>query len=931
MCLGRPKGPTFRLISTILVFSFMTSFVMPKDALAARSRAGGGDVPEFSFSDFATTAGMSLGMFIAGQAIGGALSSGFGDLWSAAKSGLGFGEQASSLSSIMETAMNSPATGAWVGTSSIMESLPSVYEGGAEGIAAFMDTIEQAPAMAENYGSTAEFLTEVVDSASTVTNIISPATSNSSNLFSGVGTFSKMANAFTSPFSSVDKFGLTMIKGYNTFMATSQVARAIGAMGAYAEWNPRRTFVLSAISTGLVAGFLNPDIALAKQSMDSAVTSSILNPPIDTGSLLNMTKGAFVGGLQQGASSLVVVAIDGSKLSQGKSPGAIAQLSGLIAGTAAGNFARELVNPSAQLLRAYKIEDQGNQGKSYAEITQVRDGYKMTEPYLTPSSSREEAMDFIRGQENDFGSSNIKAIPDNGILRVYNIDPGITASGLAKATFINTLDMWPVFAGKGMGYLAANMLGNGLTDEEKNKRPLATLARGLTETAFTSIFSGAASTWGLRPSLYIGRDADVINEQINYSNSIATAAKLKRMEDYKTELDDRIEPLKEQLRNNQIDQDKYDIQVISQANELARKYGFIDSNENLPLSVSKGGISRENFVRNQAIKESGIALETLMKNDSAPHLSDQLEVAQVSKFDLFTGKVKDGLLLGLFESGVKMGVQSAFQSKARLNQQSPSYDYMEALMVSGLTNIGMGIVRGVAWNLGWEPNSANSYWYQGKELVKTRPELTRAQGNDLLASKEQEYYNADYAAKLNLYEDYLQISGAGEAPAQVGGKEVWQSKVRFTESSAPSLAAAIGMSIKQATLESFVGGFSFGIPLTRPDNVSSLQFLQYTNVLKSKASQVGNVNTGGFTRALADFAVDANLSATANSLLETTAQVKSLRDFVGIAPERLVQTNAPGIPYTLQYSQKTPGLANYDSKWYIQYPDPLASIKSRKK
>jgi len=786
------------------------------------------------------------------------------------------------------------------GASSFGEIAPVIYEGGSAGI------------------GVAASLADTADSISLATDIVSQATNSSSDLVSGAGTFSKMANAFTSPFSSVDKFGLTMIKGYNTFMATSQVARAVGAMGAYSDWNPRRTFVLSAIATGLTAGFLNPDIALAKQSMDSAVTASILNPPIDTATLLNMSKGAFVGGLQQGVSSLVVVAIDGSKIAQGKSPGALAQLSGLVAGVAAGNFARELVSPSAQLLRAYKIEDQGNQAKSYAEITQVRDGYAMTKP----SSSREE---FISGQGDEFGASDIKVISDKGILRIYNIDPGITASGLARATFINTLDMWPVFAGKGVGYLASDMLGNGLTDEEKNKRPMATLARGLAETAFTSIFSGVASTWGLRPSLYIGRDMDIMDQQIIYSNSIATAANLKIREDYKTELDDKIEPLKEQLRNKQIDQKSYDIQVASQANDLARKYG-VDKELRLVSDVEG---SAENFVRNQAIKEFGPALERKMI--SVPSLSGKLDAAGVSKLDLFTGKVTDGLLLGLFESGVKMGVQAAFQSKARLNQQSPSYDYMEALMVSGLTNIGMGIVRGVAWNLGWEPNSAGS-WHQGKELVKARPEIPEIKGDDILAMKEREFYNVKYAADLDLYKDYLERSGAAETRVlNKEGKPVWQAKVRFNESSGPSLAAAIGMGIKQATLESFVGGFSFGMPLTRPDSVSSLQFLQYTNVLKSKANQVSNFNTGGFTRAIADFAVDANLSATSNSLLEAMTQVQPLRDFVGMAPERLVQTNAPGIPYTLQYSQKIPGLANYDSKWYLKYPDPLASIKSRSK
>ncbi len=985
MYLGKPKGPVFRIISAILVFSFMTSFVLPKEALASRSRAGGGEIPEFSFSDFASTAGMSLGMFIAGQAVGGLLSAGAGDLWLGVKSSLGFGEQASSASWIMNAAANSAATGAVVpGELADLGSSIANNMGSAENI------FTTFPAEGLNLGRL-DYFGDVAFTALDGSTLAAPeiaAVNITQKTAENVGTLSKMGNAFMNPFRGIDKFGITMIKGYNTFVATSQVARAVGTMGAYYEWNPRTTYVLSAVSVGLTSGLLNPDLALAKQGIDPNAATSILSPQIDTTSFLNLAKGAFVGGLQQGASSLAIVAIDGSKIAKGKSPGAVAQLSGLIAGTMAGNFARELVNPSPELLKIFEkidepqktpgpIQDQEKQVLNalrepvYGEITQAGGNNKFGAYY-----TKDGVNNFIdsNSQENGSGAENIKAITEKGITRIYNIDPGINASGLFNATVIKTLDMWPVFAGKGMGYLAADMLGNGLTDEEKNKRPLATLARGLTETVFTSIFSGAASAWDLRASRYIGRDVDIVNQRLAYVDSVVKAGWQKRMENYKSELDDNIVQLKEKLHTGQIDQITYDNQVKDKANELARIYGFIKGDKELPLFTS--GVIRsneskdiaqdmkskvdgrlelsdkdyensaealkknikeintsENFVRNQAINFSGKFLEANMKYDGAD-LAGKLDIARVDKFDLFVGKVKDGSLLGLFESGIKSGVQAAFQSKARLNQQSESYNYMNALMVSSLTNVGMGIVRGVAWNLGWEPNSADSYWYQGKELVKVRPEAPKEESfsNDLLGAKDREFAYAKYDGEMKLYKDFLERSGVREEPARNTKDELtggWQAKVGFEKSSAPSLGAAIGMSIKQATLESFVGGFSFGMPLTRPDSVSSLQFLQYTNVLKSKASQVNNINTGGFTRALADFAVDANLSATANSLLGTMAQVKPLRDFVGIAPERLVQTNAPGIPYTLQYSQKTPGLANYDSKWYLKYPDPLASIKSR--
>lgn len=235
------KGLTFRIISASLIFFLLLSFVLPNDALASRSRAGGGDVPEFSFSDFAVTAGIGVGTAVVGAAFGSAL----GSAWDGIKGGL--------------------------------------------------------------------------DAATIASN---------------------MGGVVAGSFNSLPSFTTTMISGYNTFMAGTQVARAVSAVGAYQEWNPATTFIVSSIATGVTAGTLNPAYALG------GVTSSI-----GTSTIL---EGAFIGGLGGLASSEVQVLIDRDRISEGRNPGAGAQIAGFTAGFVVTTFGRNLFNSKNYLPDANK-------------------------------------------------------------------------------------------------------------------------------------------------------------------------------------------------------------------------------------------------------------------------------------------------------------------------------------------------------------------------------------------------------------------------------------------------------------------------------------------------------------------------------------------------------------------------------------------------
>lgn len=164
-------------------------------------------------------------------------------------------------------------------------------------------------------------------------------TQQSSNILTAMG--NSLSYSFTTT---------GLITNMSTFMAVSQVGRAVGAMGSYYGWKPSTTFLASSFASGLVGGFMNPTVALGP-SISENISSSIipgvhytLNPANYT--LGNMLNGAFVGGVTGLASGAVIVAIDGNKINKGKQPGVGAQIAGMVTGVAVGNLTRELMDPT---------------------------------------------------------------------------------------------------------------------------------------------------------------------------------------------------------------------------------------------------------------------------------------------------------------------------------------------------------------------------------------------------------------------------------------------------------------------------------------------------------------------------------------------------------------------------------------------------------
>lgn len=128
-----------------------------------------------------------------------------------------------------------------------------------------------------------------------------------------------------------------VIKGYSTFVATSQVNRAVGMAGAYYGWKPSNTFIISSLATGATAGFLNP----------SGVLGSSMTKEMAAGGVTTMAKGALAGGLGGLAGGAATVAVDGSKINKGKNPGVGGQIAGMVGSMYGTSLGKELVSPNS--------------------------------------------------------------------------------------------------------------------------------------------------------------------------------------------------------------------------------------------------------------------------------------------------------------------------------------------------------------------------------------------------------------------------------------------------------------------------------------------------------------------------------------------------------------------------------------------------------
>ena len=312
--------------------------LFPINAWAGRSRAGGGDVAKTDFGDIATSVGITVGSAIGTQVISGAVNSA-----SQAATSQQYSQSATRIfneaESVTQRAMDA-------NNMQLAEQGMQVM-GEADKVKMVADISEQGAAL--SHANTAlQTLGESAKTADIANNISTISTKISSSggiLSSSAHAAHTVGNLFTDSshlgagISSVSNFSAvmpTVVSGFNTYVATSQTARAVGMAGYYYGWKPSTTYVVSSVTTGGVAGALNPEIALGANK-------------VNTNSALGMTRGAAVGSLTGLGSSLGTVYVDqhggGDRIDKGESPNALAAITGKVTGLMSANLGRTMMDP----------------------------------------------------------------------------------------------------------------------------------------------------------------------------------------------------------------------------------------------------------------------------------------------------------------------------------------------------------------------------------------------------------------------------------------------------------------------------------------------------------------------------------------------------------------------------------------------------------
>lgn len=807
-----------RIISAGLIFCLAFSLILPKEAFAGRSRAGGGKVAKFSAGDFA----LSVGVILGSMAIGSAVNAGVSNL----------SQEAAKAPSFLSAATNS---------------LTKSFE------------------------------------------------------------FSNMASNF------------------GTFAATSQIGKAVGMAGSYYGWSPSNTYLISGIATGAVGGFLNPGIALAGGG--------------------SMAKGALVGGLTGLASSGALVAIDGGKINQGKEPGIGAQIAGMTAGVAAGNFSRQLANLDPANKKAVAI-----MGREELDESAVLADYYGYEP---PSQySRVTAVGPSGIKEMPISESMAKgyAGPDyewNSLSRKYvaaiQKDAPLTTGRLAQAAFVKTADMWPQLAARSLSIAVSS---SGWAKENKS---LASLATSAIEGLSGPLFNNLAEYYALRPSMYIGEEGMV--KKIGHIERMASAAASANLgalgrdtsvtlAPYKgKKLDEKTQKLYEEKLDKDFAKQKIIFndmtldKILADTRSQLDKYVGKDSqkeNEAQPhykrLEELETQLKKEyspELVRNIKMSYASAILSTRVKNymlegKTMDEIFREMGVSRASL--LFNSTAKD-IKYGLVEGAISGGAQALFSNLANNNS---------ALSVAatgyGVTLVS-GALRGVLWNKNWEESRQN------KELVwMDRWNLYAPQyhtGDDWWERKINE---STYRMQKDEFERFADVSKLKLVKAKKDTssdkEDVFGYELKFKDKP-PDLQTAVLASVAQSNYEFLSRSLAFERPRTKPENIDSLTALDYFRRLHSYGM---SANTPGWLgRGFTSGMINAGSQAISNNILTSMAAVKPVAELFNIQRQRLVFTDGefkginpnPLIIQNLDY--KPLGL---ETKFYLPWPNESYRARS---
>lgn len=745
-----------------------------------------------------------------------------------------------------------------------------------------------------------------------------------------------------------------VVTGYSTFVATTQVNRAVGMMGSYYGWKPSSTFMLSSVATGMTAGLLDPVKVLG-----SALPDAVLNDT--TAKVISsstMVQGAFVGGLTGLASSAAIVAVAGDRINQNKELGVSAQIAGLVAGTAAGNFGRELIKPtpSGPVIQCETVSE-----PSFQELAVYAENW-LTEPSSarpisvtptlgeiarfaqdwldeTPSISQSpklipvkifyeikhanldfdtQPLDRIKLSEeqaqvirNNLESGLFKPrILGKDIIQIVPADVHVTARGLFDATVIKTLDMWPQFASRALALAVA-----GSSSDEG-----ASLKSSLVEGISSAVISGIAGH--LKPGLYFGKDKLV--NRIEYVNNMAQAVLINNLDSLSSDLYAAYEKgegskarYEEILIRHGFDINRVKVPDISESLSFDKfkelllkdleqgkpKLTWIAYQEQLNYidNLRENDFNRKPQVQMMAIalSRAQVDLESRMKDAmKIGGLAAAFKVAGTDRNtflrDNLTKDAKFSLVEGLVSGGVSYLVSNWSKDDAAKG----------ALAGYGATML-TAAVRGILLHTNWEQGyqNGNMVWADRYSLFAPQD----YQGDDWW---EKAISESVYPQDLARYNKFVRYAGVPADTLMFKGA---------SEKDRPELGETVLMSLVQANREFLNRSFAFGAPQVKPKYINALMVTDYLNSLRGYTLAASQ--SGGLSAALNQSYINAASQAISTNVMTSLATSKKVADAFNIQQQRLVKTNSPINPYTIQMRDYRPWALNVQTSFYLPWPN----------
>lgn len=796
-----------------------------------------------------------------------------------------------------------------------------------------------------------------------------------------IGIGAAIGSGVNSPLHAIASIGSSLSSGfmkvgglaqnYNTFVAVSQVGRAVGMAGSYNGWDPATTFIVSGVATGMTAGALNPSTVAGGAISNTALTTS--------GSAI--LKGAVVGGMTSLASGGTIVAIDGDKINKGDQHGVVAQIAGFTAGITAANVSQKMLSSTTYterdlgVIRRESITQNNTNQQTTQPVAQQGSetlGKSATQPTAQPINNdtlgqnrfykveSTDAFNSTKPTETPISNQDVKAWIDNpniefrptgdgNYVKVVETNATLSGAEVGKKVFVDAMlvktgDMWPQIATRSLSILATNSLS------EKNKW-LSPLANSTVEGVAGPFISVGAEYYALKPGYYAGGDKTA--NSIEHNERMWQAAyttKLNKIGSeaysaYKNAGGNQMQlnsALQDVLNKNGINNvqvanvtDKDSLKnIVAQDLQRAGK-NELEINavlQRIEQSFANTKISDpQTATLGATVNRAGVAVQAQLKEirESGGSIDKGFaEVAGTSRFFSFLRNYFNEARFGLIEGKISGGISSL---AGKYSENDP---LATAAAVYGATLVS-GAIRGAVLNAFWEPSVKNNSLMWMNKYSWYKPQAYS--GDDAFAKKVNQYSYPKEAERfnelgrdtnLNLAEQprtvYTMTTNRDvqSKTEQVAGYELTISNEK------PPLFASVLSGMGQANREFLNRSLSFGAPQLKPEQMTAINTVDYLSQMRSYGFNAGT--PGWFVRAFTsgDFNssyTNAGATAIGNNMLGIIAATPAANIFF-MQRQRLVLTKGTFVngynpsPVTIQSLDYKPWALGVDTRIYLPYP-----------